>query len=291
MRATPGSSDSHVAIRVLKGQTLKLQGGPGATPPPKSPGSAIGWAVVPPQRLPPDAPPRPQFPGRQGAGRGRGPARTTRGGARRLTRPPRPPDPNRLPPRTEPREQEARTRGRRRPPRRPASRPPWPRLALWRPLRPRLGQPTHPGRRSWQVGPGTRPPRRPPTGPAVSDGAGDAEAPASGSAGARRSHCGARGPRRPPAAPAPGEVRAGEGRGGRAGSQGPGGLAGGIEICITFPTEYVKTQLQLDERAHPPRYRGIGDCVRQTVRSHGILGLYRGLSSLLYGSIPKAAVR
>ncbi|XP_060026267.1 tricarboxylate transport protein, mitochondrial isoform X3 [Lagenorhynchus albirostris] len=71
----------------------------------------------------------------------------------------------------------------------------------------------------------------------------------------------------------------------------PGGLAGGIEICITFPTEYVKTQLQLDERSHPPRYRGIGDCVRQTVRNHGVLGLYRGLSSLLYGSIPKAAVR
>lgn len=37
-----------------------------------------------------------------------------------------------------------------------------------------------------------------------------------------------------------------------------GGLAGGIEICITFPTEYVKTQLQLDEKANPPRYKGIG---------------------------------
>lgn len=41
----------------------------------------------------------------------------------------------------------------------------------------------------------------------------------------------------------------------------PGGLAGGIEICITFPTEYVKTQLQLDEKANPPRYKGIGECV------------------------------
>ncbi|XP_053131287.1 tricarboxylate transport protein, mitochondrial-like [Hemicordylus capensis] len=28
-------------------------------------------------------------------------------------------------------------------------------------------------------------------------------------------------------------------------------------ICITFPTEYVKMQLQLDERANPPRYRSI----------------------------------
>lgn len=70
-----------------------------------------------------------------------------------------------------------------------------------------------------------------------------------------------------------------------------GGIAGAIEICITFPTEYVKTQLQLDERANPPRYRGIGDCVRLTVQDHGLRGLYRGLSSLLYGSIPKSAVR
>lgn len=70
-----------------------------------------------------------------------------------------------------------------------------------------------------------------------------------------------------------------------------GGITGGIEICITFPTEYVKTQLQLDERSAKPRYSGIADVVKQTVRSHGILGLYRGLSVLIYGSIPKSAVR
>uniref|UniRef100_A0AAQ4P406 Uncharacterized protein n=1 Tax=Gasterosteus aculeatus aculeatus TaxID=481459 RepID=A0AAQ4P406_GASAC len=70
-----------------------------------------------------------------------------------------------------------------------------------------------------------------------------------------------------------------------------GGIAGGIEICITFPTEYVKTQLQLDEKANPPKYKGIADCVKQTVDGHGVKGLYRGLSSLVYGSIPKAAVR
>ncbi|XP_074604802.1 mitochondrial citrate transporter scheggia [Brevipalpus obovatus] len=70
-----------------------------------------------------------------------------------------------------------------------------------------------------------------------------------------------------------------------------GGITGGIEICITFPTEYVKTQLQLDERSAKPRYTGIPDVVRQTVRSHGVSGLYRGLSVLIYGSIPKSAVR
>ncbi|XP_031568715.1 tricarboxylate transport protein, mitochondrial-like [Actinia tenebrosa] len=70
-----------------------------------------------------------------------------------------------------------------------------------------------------------------------------------------------------------------------------GGIAGGLEICCTFPTEYVKTQIQLDEKAALPKYKGPIDCVSKTVKSHGVLGLYRGLSSLLYGSIPKASVR
>lgn len=70
-----------------------------------------------------------------------------------------------------------------------------------------------------------------------------------------------------------------------------GGIAGGLEILCTFPTEYVKTQLQLDERAEVPKYTGPLDCAKKTVQSHGFFGLYRGLSSLLYGSIPKASVR
>uniref|UniRef100_A0A1B6FNZ3 Citrate transport protein n=1 Tax=Cuerna arida TaxID=1464854 RepID=A0A1B6FNZ3_9HEMI len=70
-----------------------------------------------------------------------------------------------------------------------------------------------------------------------------------------------------------------------------GGITGAIEICITFPTEYVKTQLQLDEKRGPKQYNGIADCVKKTVRQHGFFGLYRGLSVLLYGSIPKSAVR
>ncbi|KJH46464.1 hypothetical protein DICVIV_07459 [Dictyocaulus viviparus] len=65
----------------------------------------------------------------------------------------------------------------------------------------------------------------------------------------------------------------------------------GIEICITFPTEYVKTQLQLDERSAKPKFKGPIDCVKQTVKSHGFFGLYRGLSVLIYGSIPKSSFR
>jgi hypothetical protein len=70
-----------------------------------------------------------------------------------------------------------------------------------------------------------------------------------------------------------------------------GGLTGAIEICITYPTEYVKTQLQLDEKGGRKKYDGVIDCIVKTVKNHGIFGLYRGLSVLIYGSIPKVAVR
>ena len=40
-----------------------------------------------------------------------------------------------------------------------------------------------------------------------------------------------------------------------------GGITGGIEICITYPTEYVKTQLQLDEKVG--KYKGIADCAKK----------------------------
>ncbi|XP_002056735.3 tricarboxylate transport protein, mitochondrial isoform X1 [Drosophila virilis] len=70
-----------------------------------------------------------------------------------------------------------------------------------------------------------------------------------------------------------------------------GGITGGIEICITYPTEYVKTQLQLDEKGANKRYNGIADCVKKTVQQRGFFGLYRGLSVLIYGSIPKSATR
>jgi hypothetical protein len=48
----------------------------------------------------------------------------------------------------------------------------------------------------------------------------------------------------------------------------------------------VKTQLQLDARLKGPLH-----AARVTVAERGVFGLYRGLSSLLIGSIPKAAVR
>ena len=57
---------------------------------------------------------------------------------------------------------------------------------------------------------------------------------------------------------------------------------------MTYPTEYVKTQLQLSKSG---QFAGISDCVKQTVKGHGVLGLYKGIAPLLAGSIPKVACR
>jgi solute carrier family 25 citrate transporter 1 len=49
--------------------------------------------------------------------------------------------------------------------------------------------------------------------------------------------------------------------------------------------------VQLDERSKNPRYKGPIDVVKQTLSEKGFTGLYRGLPPLLFGSVPKSAVR
>ena len=66
-----------------------------------------------------------------------------------------------------------------------------------------------------------------------------------------------------------------------------GGITGGIEICITYPTEFVKTVQQIRSKDK----MGIKQIVSGTIKEQGIFGLYRGLSCLVVFSIPKAGVR
>jgi len=73
-------------------------------------------------------------------------------------------------------------------------------------------------------------------------------------------------------------------------------LAGSLEIVVTYPFEYVKTQLQLQVTssalyAKHTRYHGAMDCVRRTVATHGVIGLYQGGASWLLAAGPRAAVR
>lgn len=69
-----------------------------------------------------------------------------------------------------------------------------------------------------------------------------------------------------------------------------GGLTGFVEAIICYPTEFVKTQLQLQSRT-APEYTGMMDCAKKTVGKHGPMGLYRGALPLILGSSGKQAAR
>jgi solute carrier family 25 citrate transporter 1 len=69
-----------------------------------------------------------------------------------------------------------------------------------------------------------------------------------------------------------------------------GTLTGFIEAIICYPTEFVKTQLQLQSKTNP-EYTGILDCAKKTVAKNGPMGLYRGALPLIIGSSGKQAAR
>lgn len=69
-----------------------------------------------------------------------------------------------------------------------------------------------------------------------------------------------------------------------------GFLTGFIESIICYPTEFVKTQLQLQSKTNP-QYSGIVDCATKTVKANGPMGLYRGAAPLIVGSSFKQAAR
>ena len=62
-----------------------------------------------------------------------------------------------------------------------------------------------------------------------------------------------------------------------------GFLTGGTQACITYPTEFVKTQLQLQSKTNP-EFTGIADCCTKTVKNHGFMGLYRGAGVRILGA-------
>jgi len=71
-----------------------------------------------------------------------------------------------------------------------------------------------------------------------------------------------------------------------------GGTTGAIEASVMYPAEFVKTQLQLQSKqSTQPKFSGALNCLSVTYQQHGPLGLYRGLSSLIAGSVPKTGVR
>lgn len=73
-----------------------------------------------------------------------------------------------------------------------------------------------------------------------------------------------------------------------------GAIAGGVEATAVWPMEFIKTQLQLQEKmkaGEKPKFTGMVSGLRYTVNSTGFFSLYRGLAPVLIGSIPKAGLR
>lgn len=69
-----------------------------------------------------------------------------------------------------------------------------------------------------------------------------------------------------------------------------GGIAGALDVLITYPSDFIKTQMLIDKKKNQ-KYLSSIDCLKKTVKQHGILGLYRGVSFLLLCNIPKLALR
>jgi len=77
-----------------------------------------------------------------------------------------------------------------------------------------------------------------------------------------------------------------------AGNLASGGAAGASSLCFVYPLDYARTRLAADigkkGKAEPGKAReftGMADCIKKTVKSDGIGGLYRGFGVSVQGII------
>ncbi|XP_025833010.1 ADP,ATP carrier protein 1 [Agrilus planipennis] len=71
-----------------------------------------------------------------------------------------------------------------------------------------------------------------------------------------------------------------------AGNLASGGAAGATSLCFVYPLDYARTRLGADVgKAGEREYTGLVDCLLKTVKSDGIVGLYRGFNVSVQGII------
>ena len=69
-----------------------------------------------------------------------------------------------------------------------------------------------------------------------------------------------------------------------------GGLAGAGSLMIVYPLDYARTRLASDVGAGKQQFSGLIDCLKKTVQSSGIGGLYNGIGVSVVGIIPYRGV-
>jgi len=69
-----------------------------------------------------------------------------------------------------------------------------------------------------------------------------------------------------------------------------GGLAGAGSLCIVYPLDYARTRLASDVGVGKRQFEGLIDCLKKTVASSGVGGLYNGIGVSVVGIIPYRGV-
>jgi len=69
-----------------------------------------------------------------------------------------------------------------------------------------------------------------------------------------------------------------------------GGLAGAGSLMIVYPLDYARTRLASDVGSGKQQFNGLADCLKKTVASSGIGGLYNGIGVSVAGIIPYRGV-
>jgi len=69
-----------------------------------------------------------------------------------------------------------------------------------------------------------------------------------------------------------------------------GGLAGAGSLCIVYPLDYARTRLASDVGSGKAQFNGLLDCLKKTVASSGVGGLYNGIGVSVVGIIPYRGV-
>merc|ERR1712170_318362 len=72
-----------------------------------------------------------------------------------------------------------------------------------------------------------------------------------------------------------------------AGNLASGGAAGATSLCFVYPLDFAGTRLGADvgKGAADREFTGLGNCLAKTVKSDGVIGLYRGFSVSVQGII------
>jgi solute carrier family 25 (adenine nucleotide translocator) protein 4/5/6/31 len=69
-----------------------------------------------------------------------------------------------------------------------------------------------------------------------------------------------------------------------------GGLAGAGSLAIVYPLDYARTRLASDVGSGKAQFNGLADCLKKTVASSGVGGLYNGIGVSIVGIIPYRGV-